>query len=920
MSQTLLLIDGNSIINRAYYGMAGRSRMTAPDSTPTGAVFGFLNIYFKHFQDYHPDRVCVCFDLKGPTFRHKEYPEYKATRKEMPEDLAVQMPVLKEVLDAMGITRIEIAGFEADDLIGSVSAEAERKGWMTYILSGDKDDLQLVSNRTILLMPFSKEGKTITEIYDPAAVEKRYSVLPEHFVDLKAIMGDPSDNIPGVRGIGEKGATELISKYKTLDGVYGAISEIKTGVADKLRDSREMAYLSRKLSDIKRDIDVTDVFDLMDSAEQNQAEMLKIFRRLGFRSFISKLELKENEIESNIKHYVNHSVTDKPVETIERNRIREIINEKDAYVFPDLPDPGMIFREICTDDSCLKEEFAGVIHSGYRRFICINYIEGCGILIDAGQERHFLIRAEDLSELLIAAKQKAIFIAGYELKSIFRNLETDPDDVCLYDIAVSGYLLNISESGMSFELVAERTLDPGGYVPPADEKRDEIIQQSFFDDIRLKKAAEPSIKDRYDLSILSIIVLKQTEMLKERKLLYLALYVEMPLIRILSGMERTGFLIDTNVLDELNNDFSAMIGETEERIYSSAGSKFNINSPKQLGEVLFDKLGLPSGKKSKTGYSTNMEVLDSLYNKHPVIADIMRYRELTKLRSTFLEGLSKSIDPSDGRIHTTFHQTLTSTGRLSSSNPNVQNIPVKTETGREIRRAFIAGEGMLLVDADYSQIELRLLADFSGDEQMLSAFRDNDDIHMRTAEELFDLPREMITPAMRSAAKTINFSIVYGIGDFSLAKDLGITMAQAHQYIEEYHKKYPKVRPYLGSLLKKAYETGFVETMFRRRRYIEELKSANRNIRLFGERAAMNAPVQGSAADIIKVAMVILDNRLRKESIGARLVLQVHDELILEVPEDGAVKAAEILKECMENAVKLSVPLIAEVEMKKDWF
>ncbi|MHB8962676.1 MAG: DNA polymerase I [Saccharofermentanales bacterium] len=920
MSDTLLLIDGNSIINRAYFGMAGRSSMTAPDKTPTGALFAFLNMYYKYYQDLKPDNVLVCFDLKAPTFRHLQYKEYKATRKPMPDDLAVQIPLLKDLLDAMGIPRIEMEGFEADDLIGSAASYAGSIGWHTYILSGDKDDLQLVSNDTTLLIPFTKSGGTITETFDPAAVELKYKVHPTQFIELKALMGDPSDNIPGVKGIGEKGATELISKYGSLETLYDSISEIKGSTAVKLTESREMAFLSRTLSTIRRDIDLSGIITTLHEKKPDENRMFDMFTRLGFRSFITKLQL-SSTVPPEIADETVNQMKQLEVGSIHPDMLASKIRSSKRYQFPAVhSESGGIIADSGIPSSYFTEAFLDIIKSENQSFICFYPTSGNKALLDIGDGTYYLIASQEFPELFRVAQAQGIRIVTFGLKQVLKRISEPVCDMMIFDIAVAGYLLNQADSDASFDKLASRCLEQGEYNPEYFSRASAAVQQSLFDMPASTDDAADLEKDKYALSVMKQIAIRQHTLLIERKEILLALYVEMPLVKILADMETAGFLVDRSVLSDLSADFQNRIDMMESKIYELAGKRFNINSPKQLGEILFNRLHLPSGKKSQNGFSTNADVLEMLYNKHPIIHEVMGYRELSKLRSTFLEGLAKSIDPSDNRVHTTFNQTLTSTGRLSSSNPNMQNIPIKTETGREIRKAFVAESGHVLVDADYSQIELRLLADFSGDEQMTEAFREFDDIHMRTAEEIFDLPRVFITPAMRSAAKTINFSIVYGIGDYSLAKDLNISLAEAHLYIEEYHKKYPLVKPYLSRLLKKAYSDGFVETLFKRRRYIDELKSENRNLRSFGERAAMNAPVQGTAADIIKIAMVLLDHRLKAEKCSARLVLQVHDELILEATVHEADIAARILKESMENAIKLSVPLIAEVKVKKNWY
>lgn len=955
MKKSLLLIDGNSIVNRAYFGLAGRNTMSSADGTPTGALYAFMNIYLKHIQDLNPTYICSCFDLKAPTFRHLEYKEYKATRKPMPQDLVVQIPILKEIMDAMGIPRIEMEGFEADDLIGSLSKCSKDLGLDTYILSGDKDDLQLVDENTIVLMPLSRNGQTTTERFDVEAVVAKYRIKPIQFIDLKALMGDPSDNIPGVRGIGEKGATDLIVQYNSLDQIYQSLDEIKPSVAEKLKDSKEIAYLSKWLATIKRDIPIKAFLDEIHTIEIDKEKTYKILHRLGFRSIIQRLQIMPPD-SSNLLTTVNDGTNTKDTKEIEdinkitnmndlddksknKNQIYavrkisienliSIITKTPIYKFSKENNDNKIIgiEDIPGQNDLNKyitEELRNLSLLDEKGFISFVPVTENIAFIDCGSNEFFQLEKSDFDAFFEFVKKEKIRIVSLESKSFLRNQKINSTGLLLFDVFVAGYLLSQAEGKASLDRIAEICLGQ----QPQDRTNMEIEktnkQQSLFEDTtKDDMAIEKNLIDKaiYDVSLLHLIAKVQYNNLKDRGLEFLAMQVEMPLIGILAEMERLGFAIDQTVLSELNEDLTSKIANLEELIYAMAGITFNINSPKQLGEVLFKKLMLPTGKKTQNGFSTNSDVLDMLYDKHPIIKEIGTYRQLSKLRSTFIEGLSKNIDPVDKRVHTTFNQTLTTTGRLSSSEPNLQNIPVKQEIGREIRKAFVASEGNVLVDADYSQIELRLLAELSKDTEMLEAFRNNDDIHMNTAEEIFDLPREMITPTMRSAAKTINFSIVYGISDFGLAQDLGVTLKEAHSYISEYYKKYPGVKIYLESLVKEAYENGYVETLFHRRRHVHELKSANRNLRMFGERVAMNTPVQGTAADIIKIAMILVSNKLNEKKCNAKLVLQVHDELILEVPENEADAAAEILKEAMESAVHLSIPFIAEVKVGKSWY
>lgn len=931
MKNSILLIDANSIINRAYFGLAGRSKMTAYDGTPTGALFAFINIYLKYIQDLKPTHVCACFDLKAPTFRHLKYDQYKATRKSMPEDLAQQMPILKEILDVMGVPRLEMEGFEADDLIGSLSFYSKELEWDTFILSGDKDDLQLVDDKTIVLMPTTRSGVTTTDRYDVDAVIEKYQITPKQFIDFKAIMGDPSDNIPGVKGIGEKGAIELLIEFGTLENIYESLDEIKPTLSKKLSESKEIAFTSKWLATIKRDIPIKEFLYEINNYTIDKDKAYSLFNKLGFKSIINKMSLtpsinassniSDNQIgfESDNKKEIIFSAEQTKsisIKDVSIDELRVIFKSSNVHKFDDLeikrPIKDIISHEIINQN--IKEE------SG---FVTCMILKDNSILIDCNTKELYKLNHLMAGEFLKLLSSEKIRLVGVDIKAFLRNHEIDTNDILIFDIFVAAYLLSQIEGKATIERVSQVCLGSYDNTLDEDSNDNKPKQQTLFDDnIELLEQQDEKVLEKavYDLYILAKIANFQYNELKKQNMEFLSIYVEMPLVAILSQMERIGFAIDNDVLIQLSNEFIDKIKEYEKNIYEYANCEFNINSPKQLGEVLFKKLLLPTGRKTQSGYSTDADVLEKLYDKHPIIKEIISYRQLSKLKSTFVDGLSKSISASDGRVHTTFNQTLTTTGRLSSSDPNLQNIPVKLDAGREIRKAFIAKDGCVLVDADYSQIELRLLAQFSNDDEMMTAFINNDDIHMNTAQEIFDMPRDLITSSMRSAAKTINFSIVYGIGDFSLAQDLGITLKEAHTYILEYYKKYPSVKPYLESLIKNAYENGYVETLFFRRRYIEELKSTNKNVKMFGERVAMNTPVQGTAADIIKIAMVLVNRKLKENNCSAKLILQVHDELILEVPIEESEIASRILKQSMEDAVKLSIPLIAEVKTGRSWY
>jgi len=939
VEKSILIIDGNSIINRAYFGLAGRAHMRAPDGTPTGALFAFMNIYYKFLEEVNPDFICVCFDLKAPTFRHKMYDDYKATRKPMPEDLAAQIPILKEILDSMGLPRIEMEGFEADDLIGSISKKSREKNMKAYILTGDKDDLQLVDENISVLMPITSKGQTTTKYFDVESVKDTYGIFPSQFIDLKAIMGDPSDNIPGVKGIGEKGAVKLLEKYETLEKIYENLEEIPENQSNKLKESNKMALLSKELATIKCDIPVDDFFDKIKTANPDNDSIYKLFNRLGFKSLLKKLDLdvpesvatdKENNemLISNKKVLevsIRQFISDFNLKNIFKFDLSLIINNKNE-ILDNKPEKKSNYTKEIIESSGIDENiftglFKSIIDFEDVGFICMSESVGNSFLININDNSFYKFSFDIFDEFILFLKENRIRLVGSELKEVIRRMKTDTKDLLLFDVSVAAYLLNQFEGKPSLERIAQSCGIGDLFFDEEISSNDR--QQSLFDnDIEDKNIVNAKIDEdsKKYLSLLSRIAQIQFKMLADRQLLLLALNIEMPLVGILGEMEYTGFKVDEDVLNKFRLDFNERLKNLENSIYELTGEIFNINSTKQLSEILFNKLKLPTGKKGKNGYSTNSEVLEKLVDKHPVIKDVISYRQLAKLNSTFVEGLSNAINESDGRVHTTFQQILTTTGRLSSSNPNLQNIPIKLDEGREIRKAFVADEDYVLVDADYSQIELRLLACFSGDKNMIEAFINNDDIHRNTAQEIFDLPKEMITPAMRSIAKTINFSIVYGIGEYSLSADLGISMKEAGKYISEYHRKYPGVKPYFEKLISFAKKTGYVETLFKRRRYINELKSANRNISSFGERAAMNTPVQGTAADIIKIAMVIVHKRLKQENCRARLILQVHDELIIEAHKDDSKKVAIILSETMENAVKMSVPLVSQAQIKNNWF
>ncbi len=918
----LLLVDGNSIINRAYFALAGRSSLTAPDGTPTGALNTYLITLFKYLDEVRPTHICTLFDRREKTFRHDMYDGYKAKRKGMPEDLAAQMPLLKEALDVMNIPRVEMAGYEADDLIGTFAKKGETEGYRVFILSGDKDDFQLIDENTIVLMPVTKAGKTMTETYDLAAMDERYALTPEKFITLKAIMGDPSDNIPGVKGIGEKGATELVRAYGTLDEIYLHLDELSSGLQKKLTENRDMAYLSYELSKIRCDVPVTELladFTLKDPDAPRLAEFL---RRLGLRSIMKRLSLSETVERESVQPSEHHKDSAAEEFTaslppIEKNLPIDVFAER--FRLAEKKDAFSISLDISDSDG--NQDFSLVL--------CLSQKELFSFSRNTSGEVLLYLAEQGVGD---SRKGKNYLPVGHSIKNRFRELPAPLPFSSVFDIEIAGYLLNqIEGSSPSFEMLFEHAVklpyprvnvNSSGIQPKQTLTDLEMMALCVQETSSPGRSSEDRILEASWRAYLGLeIASRQMQEIADLSLDRLVYNIEMPLVLTLDKMERKGVLVDAAVLDQIHEQFERETNFLTEKIYELSQTKFNISSPKQLGQVLFEKLGLPSGRKNSSGsYSTDSDELTRLIDEHPVIREILNYRQVTKLDSTFVVGLRKVIDGKDHRVHSNFSQAMTNTGRLSSSEPNLQNIPIRSHSGSQIRKAFIAPPGYVLLDADYSQIELRLLAHLSGDENMTRAFRNGEDIHTNTAANIFGVTNAEVQPYMRSAAKTVNFSIVYGISDFGLSTDLGVSFQEAHRYIVQYDKQYPRIREYLDSLKKQAYDTGYVETMFGRRRVMKELKSPNRNLRMFGERAAMNTPVQGTAADIIKIAMVRVARSLEERGFDARLILQVHDELIIECKEEIASEAALLLRQTMEEAVTLSIPLIAEVSTGANWY
>jgi len=872
----LLIIDGNSIINRAFYGI---KLLTNKHGLYTNAIYGFLNIMFKHLEELQPECVAVAFDLKAPTFRHKMYSEYKAQRKGMPQELAQQMPVMKEILDAMNITILEKEGYEADDIIGTVSRMCREQDMECYILTGDKDDLQLAADTTKILLTVTRGGATTTTEFDSDDVEDTYGVTPTEFIDVKALMGDSSDNVPGVKGIGEKTAFEYIKKFKSIENLYENLDDaiVKPAARKKLEEGREMADLSKILCTIDRNVPLDFKPEDASLKEYDNERLTKLFVNLEFSSFLKKLGTKD---------------TNQDISLPEFEKIDDL---KKAKKLIDDIEGTFIYKLFEESGSLLAFAF---LKDGKAYFVSGDEKELAELLKPHFESENILkISADIKSDIVLMDRLGVGFSDSY------------------FDLSVAAYIINPLKSSYDISSVAMEFLS----LALEDEK---TIFGSGKQEKTLFELSEKELSVYISQQLGVYIQLKEYEEEKikndgQEKLLY---DVELPLVRVLATMELEGVLVDRERLFEFNEELKKNIDALESEIYALAGEEFNINSPKQLGVILFEKLGLKAVKKTKTGYSTNAEVLEKLLGEHEIIEKILNYRQLSKLKSTYGDGLLSVIDEKTGRIYSKFNQTVTVTGRISSTEPNLQNIPVRTELGRELRKMFIAKEGCVLVDADYSQIELRVLAHISGDEHLTEAFKNNEDIHTATASSVFNIPKDEVTSLMRSRAKTVNFGIVYGMGDFSLAKDLGISVKEAREYIENYFNKYSKVKEYMNHIIESTKEKGYVSTMFERRRTIPEINSSNFMVRSSGERMARNTPIQGSAADIIKTAMVSVYREIRKRNLKSRLILQVHDELIIETVHEEEAEVRKLLEECMVNAVKMSVPLVAETKSGKSWY
>ena len=875
----LVLIDGHSILNRAFYGVPD---LTNAAGLHTNAIYGFLNILFKILDEESPDYLTVAFDVKAPTFRHEMFKEYKGTRKPMPEELREQVPVMKEVLQAMGIRIIEQAGYEADDLLGTIAKRAEAEGIDVSLVSGDRDLLQIATDRIRIRIPKTKGGRTEIENYYAADVEAKYQVNPVQFIDLKALMGDTADNIPGVPKVGEKTATDLMVQFGSLDGIYEHIDEVtKKSVKESLIQNKDLAYLSRELATIKLDSPLT--YSLEEARVGNffnEASYI-LFKKLEFKNLLNKFEKGVSNEEISASFHLVENLAE--VEAL----FTRVLSDKDRQV-------GL---------KVVKE--AG------------RHGELLGVALHLQEEGSFLVLkqgflTEDYLKEKIALLGAQCRIATADIKSEYAYLQAQDTDR-FFDVILAAYLLNPLKNDYTVEDIANEYLN---LMLP--EKGQAFGRLSFKD--ALNEKPEDFLKyccfEAYACAQAAVCLQQKLE---ETQMDRLMREIEMPLTLVLFSMEEEGIRVNPEALKDYGEALSGKITELEQEIYSEAGCEFNINSPKQLGEILFEKMGLPGGKKTKTGYSTAADVLEKLSGEYPVVKHILEYRGLTKLKSTYADGLAAYIED-ENRIHSTFNQTITATGRISSTEPNLQNIPIRMELGRQIRKVFIPKDGFCFMDADYSQIELRVLASMSGDERLIEAYRSHADIHRTTASQVFHIPFEEVTDLQRRNAKAVNFGIVYGISSFGLSEDLSISRKEAAAYIEQYFETYPQVKQFIDSLVKDAKKNGYAVTLYGRRRPVPELFSSNFMQRSFGERVAMNSPIQGTAADIIKIAMIRVFERLKKEGLKSKLILQVHDELLIETALEEEEQVRMILEEEMVHASSLAVELEIDLHVGINWY
>ena len=958
--KNLLLIDGNSILNRAFYGIMNSKLLTTKDGTPTNAVFGFLAIMFKILEEINPEYMAVAFDLKAKTKRHMLYADYKGTRKGMPDELAVQMPIIKEILVAMNIEILEKEGYEADDILGTLAKFGVKEGLNVTVLTGDRDYFQLAEDNITIRIPRTKQGKTETEDFDKNKVLEVYGVEPIKLIEVKGLMGDTSDNIPGVPGVGEKTALNLIKQYGSIENLYKTLpenKEVKGKLRERLEENEELALLSRTLGEIDINAEVEKDLNKLKNEEWNYLEVYEIFKTLSFNKYIERFNLQKYATTENINEIVEEKLDVSVEENTSKEDIKSLIStiktKSRIYFYVDI---------VGKEDNLQNESLLNL--KTVTNSIIKKAISGTYVYNEIENKTYYILGQEFIKEFKEILEEKSVLKIGYKLKETYILLKQEgiePQNM-MFDISVASYLLNSTQNKYNIEKIIEDNLNINLDIYENMEKieSEENIEEQTLED---NKNEQPNTHEqeqqlnlfnmgnkelnnpnninnnlisennedttskkfifKYGIFAFSIFKLYDVliEKLRETDQLDLFNNIEMPLTEVLAEMQLNGIYVDKKELENFGSELKERLNELTKEIHElSGGIEFNISSPKQLGEVLFEKLQLPVQKKTKSGYSTDVEVLEKLKSYHPVIEKILEYRQLMKFNSTYVEGMIPCINPETNRIHSTFHQTVTATGRISSTEPNLQNIPTRMELGKQLRKVFKATDNNIFIDADYSQIELRVLAHISNDGTMIEAFNNNEDIHKQVASKVFKKKYDKVTKEERSYAKAVNFGIVYGISDFGLAEQLHIPIKQAKEYIEQYLKKYKGIKLFMENIVKEATEKGYVETLFKRKRYVEELKSKNFNIRHFGKRVAMNTPIQGTAADIMKIAMINVYQKLKENNLKSKLVLQVHDEIMIEAVEEERKIVKTIIKDSMENAAKLNVELKVDIEEGNDWY
>jgi len=885
----LVLIDGNSILNRAFYGTMASKLMMTEDGTYTNAIYGFLSIMFKIQDDIKPEYMVITFDLKAPTHRHQLYDGYKANRKGMPNELASQMPILKEILLAMNIKVIEKEGYEADDLLGTLAKWGQDQELEVTILTGDRDSFQLVDKNIKVRIPHTKQGKTETEDFTVEKVLEKYELEPKKLIEVKGLAGDTSDNIPGVPGIGEKTAINLIKEYNDIEGIYKNIDKIKGKMKEKLEQNEEQAYLSRTLGTIDTNVPIDKNIEEIKLVEWNKEKVIELFKKLKFNRFIERFGLElDSEVEKQIEEIEGIEAKEEQIQKL----VKEFRNNKKMCYYISETDNH--------ENSILGRKINGIFV--YRE----------------SDEKPYYIK--DIIKVKEIFESKDVLKIGYKQKKdyiLLKEIGIEPENL-MFDIEIAGYLLNSTINKYTIEYLAEEYLKKDINTFMKSEELQEK-QLTLFENTE-KTIDEENKKYYVYVYFINKLYKELKQKLEETETLELFNKIEMPLVEILADMQYQGISVDKTELIEFGEELKRRLEELSSKIYEMAGEKFNINSPKQLGEILFEKLKLPMAKKNKTGYSTGVKVLEKLKNIHPIIEKLLEYRQVGKLNSTYVEGLIPCINAETGKIHSYFHQTVTATGRISSTDPNLQNIPTRNELGKNLRRAFKPEKGKIFIDADYSQIELRVLAHISNDENMIQAFKNNEDIHSQVASKVFNVPMEEVTKEQRSNAKAVNFGIVYGISDFGLSEQLKISRKEAKQYIDQYLEKYSGIKNFMEEVVEKAKKDNYIATLFNRRRYVPEINSNNYMVRQFGSRIAMNTPIQGTAADIMKLAMIRIYNKLKEYKLKSKIILQVHDEILIEVEPKEKEQIIEILKQEMEEVITLNVPLKIDIAEGKNLY